>query len=49
MINVRAFTAILCYVQVVEVVEVKDEADNLVEDEFQKLEEELNSKQNKTK
>ncbi|XP_050716636.1 NFU1 iron-sulfur cluster scaffold homolog, mitochondrial-like [Eriocheir sinensis] len=35
--------------EVVEVVEVKDEADNLVEDEFQKLEEELNSKQNKTK
>lgn len=34
--------------EVVEVVEVKDEADNLVEEEFKKVEEALNSEQSKT-
>lgn len=39
----------LCLLQVVEVVEVKDAADNLVEDEFKKVEGELNSKRNEKK
>lgn len=38
-----------CFIQVVEVVEVKDAEDNLIEDEFKKLEEELESEQNKKK
>lgn len=48
-ITVRTLKSVSYFVQVLEVVEVKDAADNLVEDEFKKLEEELNSKQSKTK
>lgn len=36
------------FFQVVEVVEVKDEADHLVEEEFKKTEEALASEQSKT-
>ena len=50
LINIFA-NAYICIIifQVVEVVEVKDAADHLVEDEFKKIEEALNSNQSKTK
>ncbi|MPC14240.1 NFU1 iron-sulfur cluster scaffold, mitochondrial [Portunus trituberculatus] len=44
----RGFNDGIVYLKVIEVVEVKDAADNLVEEEFKKTEESLNSKQSKT-